>query len=145
MSLYHVQDNDRQLYIIADSYGDAERKWESIIRKENEIDDDAGVDPPLGIQFLCDDNELVVDDKVVEDLLAKEKSRRETMSVEQKILDNFRKDSSFTCPDNSGKSCDACRSFFEIQRNERGECPDLLFGDFTIKLFLETKLKEKTE
>lgn len=58
MPLFHVQDSDRPLYVVAKNYGEAEYKWREIIAIENTmfIKD---IEPPLGISFICKDNDLI--------------------------------------------------------------------------------------
>ena len=38
MNLYHVQDADRPMYVVAFSYGHAVELWEEVIREENDIE-----------------------------------------------------------------------------------------------------------
>jgi hypothetical protein len=59
MPLYLIQDNDRPLWIVAKSYGQAEQVWKKIVAQENEISLDE-VESPKGINFICDDMDLVL-------------------------------------------------------------------------------------
>lgn len=59
MPLYHVQDPDRPLWVVAKNYQDAIDKWKRVIAVENDDDLDA-VDDPQGIAHICDDNELII-------------------------------------------------------------------------------------
>lgn len=59
MPLYHVQDSDRPLWIVATGFGHAAVKWKTIVAEENAIQY-LDVDGPSGIYLLCDDDELVV-------------------------------------------------------------------------------------
>lgn len=56
MNLYHVQDSDRPMWVIAATWGGAVEKWKAKIREEN-----GGVcdDEPQGVQFVCDEDELL--------------------------------------------------------------------------------------
>lgn len=58
MPLFHVQDADRPMYVIGDSYHEAIQAWLHIIAIENEMDV-GDVEPPLGINYLCPDDELI--------------------------------------------------------------------------------------
>ena len=65
MPLYLVQDSDRPLYIVADSWERAIGAWQQVILTENPPQgDDTALDSPTGVQFLCHDNEIVVDGKL---------------------------------------------------------------------------------
>lgn len=55
MPLYHVQDADRPLYVVAKDWATAIDAWRQQIREENDGDDG---DEPLGVNLVCDDNEL---------------------------------------------------------------------------------------
>ena len=59
MPLYLIKDNDRPLFVVAKNYGEAEYVWRKIVARENEttLDD---VEHPKGINFICDDMELVL-------------------------------------------------------------------------------------
>lgn len=61
MPLFHVQDSDRPGWIIAKDYGDAERKWRDAVAKEND-ERSLDVEPPMGIEFTCQDNEIITDE-----------------------------------------------------------------------------------
>lgn len=69
MPLFKVQDNDRPMWVAAANYEAALMSWSVIIASENE-QIIADVEPPLGIQFICDDFELLVDANILEDLRA---------------------------------------------------------------------------
>ena len=60
--LYHVQDHDRPMWVVAESYQDAVDRWKEKIAEENPEDcptkDD--VEDPQGVQFVCDDDELLL-------------------------------------------------------------------------------------
>ena len=59
MPLYHVQDNDRPLWVMADDFAHAVRKWRTVIAAENEQSFEE-TEEPQGVTLICDDNELVV-------------------------------------------------------------------------------------
>lgn len=58
MSLYHVQDSDRPLWVQADSYGEAVTKWKLVIAIENEMAADE-VEEPCGVSFVCDAEDFI--------------------------------------------------------------------------------------
>lgn len=58
MPLYFIQDNDRPLWVVAKDYGQAAYVWKKIVAKENELPID-DVEDPYGIQYVCDDLQLV--------------------------------------------------------------------------------------
>jgi len=55
--LYHVQDPDRPMFVVALSMQDAVSRWEAHIREENDCD--AG-DPPQGVTHTCDERDLLL-------------------------------------------------------------------------------------
>ena len=67
MPLFHIQDDDRPAWVVAPNYADALSKWSTAVAKENQ--GEIGP-PPNGIQFVCDDAELIVGDGFQEDLHA---------------------------------------------------------------------------
>lgn len=76
--LFHVQDEDRPLFVVADDYGHAIRKWQNIIREEN---DDCDVGLPLGVAIVAEDNELVIGEVTV----AEENRRAAAAAAEEEI------------------------------------------------------------
>jgi hypothetical protein len=58
MPLFHVQDSDRPLWVIADNFQQAHNKWAELMAKENDMDW-RDVDPPHGIAHICDDKDLL--------------------------------------------------------------------------------------
>lgn len=62
MPLFHVQDNDRPMWVVAPTFSHALEKWAHVIAKENGYED-AGIvlaeNPPLGVNHVCDDNDLL--------------------------------------------------------------------------------------
>lgn len=58
MPLFHVQDHDREMWVIADNFQQAHNKWGELVARENDIAP-LDVEIPLGIRFVCDDNDLL--------------------------------------------------------------------------------------
>lgn len=56
MPLFHVQDSDRPLWVVAKDYVDALESWREQIIHENEGE----VSEPQGVQHVCDDDELLI-------------------------------------------------------------------------------------
>jgi hypothetical protein len=61
MPLYQVQDSDRPLWVVAKDWQDALAQWKAVIAAENDGDDAE----PQGIQHVCDNDELVMDSRIV--------------------------------------------------------------------------------
>lgn len=57
--LFHVQDSDRPLWIVARDFGHAVEKWRDVIRRENNLDPSDNEDMPTGVQHVCDDDDFV--------------------------------------------------------------------------------------
>lgn len=55
MPLYRVQDDDRPMWVIAPSWGDAIEAWKTQIRVEN----DGQCSEPSGVELVCYDNDVV--------------------------------------------------------------------------------------
>lgn len=55
VNLYHIQDSDRPMWVIAANWQDALEKWKTKIREENEGE----CDEPEGIQRICDEDDLL--------------------------------------------------------------------------------------
>jgi hypothetical protein len=51
MSLYHIQDNDEPIWVIASSYDEAIKKWQSYHSRDD-------VEPER-VCKVCDDEELI--------------------------------------------------------------------------------------
>ena len=58
-NLYYIQDADRPMYVLAESYDHALTKWEKRIRIENNMEGDDYIEPVQGIQFIADYNDIV--------------------------------------------------------------------------------------
>lgn len=59
MPLFHVQDSDRPMWIVGKDWHDALAQWKAQISAENDGDESE----PLGIQHVCDNDELIVNGK----------------------------------------------------------------------------------
>jgi hypothetical protein len=63
MPLFHVQDSDRPMWVIAPSFAEALDKWAKVVAEENDFTEDAGLylaeNPPNGIAHICNDHELL--------------------------------------------------------------------------------------
>ena len=57
MSLFYVQDSDRPLWIVAANWAEALLQWQEVIKRENNGECDDG---PQGIQYICPEDELVI-------------------------------------------------------------------------------------
>lgn len=57
MKLFHIQDNDRPMYVVAESWQAALDSWKALVRAEN--DGDEG-DEPNGIAIVCDQDDLLL-------------------------------------------------------------------------------------
>jgi len=49
------------MWIVAQNYGEAEDKWRKLVAKENDMSSE-DIESPYGISFICDDNDLVIDE-----------------------------------------------------------------------------------
>ena len=59
MNLYHVQDNDRPMWVLANDYGEAVVKWKLRMAQEDQIALNDVADPE-GVQFICYADELIL-------------------------------------------------------------------------------------
>ena len=58
--LFHVKDCDRPMWVVAFDWKDAVEAWKLAIANENEME--AGdVEEPLGVNFICHNDELIVE------------------------------------------------------------------------------------
>jgi hypothetical protein len=76
-NLYQIQDDDRPMWVVADSFEEALEDWRGLIKRENPCDLPAA-DPnhdahcrgthkepqPQGVSFICEGNELLIDGTV---------------------------------------------------------------------------------
>lgn len=58
-NLYHIQDSDRPMWVVALDWPDALNKWKELVSFENEQTPDE-IEPCQGIQFVCDSNDLLL-------------------------------------------------------------------------------------
>jgi len=58
MSLYHIQDSDRPMWVMARDYGHAVNKWKVFIAKENDMEE-KDVEEPVGVELVCEDNDFL--------------------------------------------------------------------------------------
>jgi hypothetical protein len=58
MNIYHVQDNDRPMFVIASSWDRALRGWRQLIQEENPEADMSDVNPD-GITFVAESNDIL--------------------------------------------------------------------------------------
>lgn len=64
MKLFHVQDADRPMYVVAKGWEDALSKWRRVIRAENpDLEPDEPIDP-AGVALVCDEDDLIADSVV---------------------------------------------------------------------------------
>lgn len=64
MPLFLVQDDERPLYVVAENFTKALEAWREIICEENDATMEQ-LDDATGIQKLCDDDELIVNGKLM--------------------------------------------------------------------------------
>ena len=57
--LFQIKDYDRPMWVVADNWTEALEKWKTVIANENDYPEE-DVTEPLGIDFICDDNDLIV-------------------------------------------------------------------------------------
>lgn len=58
LKLFHVQDNERPMYVVAKSFGDAFDRWAQHIAGENDCAPE-DLEPPSGVSFVCDADDLL--------------------------------------------------------------------------------------
>jgi hypothetical protein len=59
MRLFHVQDADRPVFVVAEDFSEALTMWRDLISAENEGDDCRG-EFPAGIELLAHDSDLIL-------------------------------------------------------------------------------------
>ena len=57
-NLYHVQDADRPMWVIAPNWNAALTKWKEAVATETEQNPNE-VSEPQGIQLVCESNDLI--------------------------------------------------------------------------------------
>lgn len=62
MPLFHIQDDDRQMWVIAHNYQNAASEYHRQMCVENEelMIDGWEPEPPKGIVWICDDDEILI-------------------------------------------------------------------------------------
>jgi hypothetical protein len=55
MNLYQVQDDDRPMFVVARDFGDAVRRWQAQIAKENEGCDG---EQPKGVSVIAENSDV---------------------------------------------------------------------------------------
>lgn len=58
-NLYHVKDNDRPMFVLADSWGEAVAAYEAMVRRENDLAPDEEVEI-LGVDFVANRRDILV-------------------------------------------------------------------------------------
>ncbi len=58
MSLFHVQDGDRPMWVVADNFQQAHHKWAEKVAEENDCSP-LELDMPHGISFICEADDLL--------------------------------------------------------------------------------------
>jgi len=58
-NIYHIQDHDRPVFVLAKSYPEALRKWEAMVAAENECHP-YELDAPSGISLIAEYGEVLV-------------------------------------------------------------------------------------
>jgi hypothetical protein len=62
MPLFHVQDDDRPLWVMAKDFDQAVTRWRGFVAAENHIPP-REVDGPTGVQKICEDDEFIGEEK----------------------------------------------------------------------------------
>lgn len=57
-NIYHIQDADRPMWVIAASWTEALNKWKAVIGPENDMKPE-DVSEPQGIQLVCESGDLI--------------------------------------------------------------------------------------
>lgn len=60
MKLFYIQDPDRPVHVIAESWGQALEKWRSLVEKENPDVPSNEIDDPEGIKLVCYPEDLIL-------------------------------------------------------------------------------------
>lgn len=64
--LYHVQDNDRPLFVIAGSWSGAVSMWKRAIAMENDMSV-ADVDEPQGVQLVAEEDGWITELNLIQE------------------------------------------------------------------------------
>ena len=68
MPIFLIQDNDRPMYVVARTLAHAERLWRHVVARENDMSAQ-DVEMPLGVAFICPDDEMIIDRKYLKEEL----------------------------------------------------------------------------
>jgi len=60
MPLYHIQDDDRPMWVMARDYSHAVSKWMVAVAQENKMEV-KDVEEPRGVQLVCEDNDFITE------------------------------------------------------------------------------------
>jgi hypothetical protein len=60
MKLFFVQDSDRPMYVIAQDWKDAVHHWKQFVQQENDIIKLEDVEDPMGVEFLADQEDIII-------------------------------------------------------------------------------------
>jgi hypothetical protein len=58
-ALFHIQDNDCPMYVLARDYVTALQRWETLMREQNQIAEADPVPPPYGIARICEASQFL--------------------------------------------------------------------------------------
>lgn len=59
MNLYHVQDSDRPMYVLAHDWQNALARWKARVAFENDCGPDE-MEEPQGIALVCEQDDLIL-------------------------------------------------------------------------------------
>lgn len=57
-NLYHIQDDDRPMWVLANSWSDALAKWKTVVAAENDMKAEE-VSEPNGIAIVCESDDVI--------------------------------------------------------------------------------------
>jgi len=60
MKLFHVQDTDRPMYVLAPNWGEAVKIWQDSVTDENEAGCCGEPDQPSGVNLVCEEADLLL-------------------------------------------------------------------------------------
>ena len=75
MPLFHVENPERPMYVVACDYNQAHRAWKKQVATENEALE-SEVDMPAGILFVCEDSDLLINGLICEQQICGEALNR---------------------------------------------------------------------
>ena len=59
-NLFHIQDDDRSIFVIARDWQHALEKWQALIKQENEWEEGQDEPQPRGISLIAEKNEIIL-------------------------------------------------------------------------------------